>query len=162
MLFRSVVACDSRPGEKCFDATRATAVTRRPGTFVLVGPDARPGKGIMAPFAGDSVRAGDQISLVDQAAPDAGAKNDAEDAVRPFARAVDGFRKREAVGVVRQAHRSSERGLEILVQLLAKQPDRIGVLDQAGRRRDRARNSDAHRTDGAKFTFDTGDKEPAL
>ena len=77
------------------------------------------------------------------AAAGAGADDDAEDDGGAGRRAVGRLRQREAVGVVGEPDRPIEQARQILGQRPAVQPGRVRVLDQSGRRRDRAGNADA-------------------
>ena len=53
-----------------------------------------------------------------------------------------------------QPHLAAERALEVLVQRLAVQPGRVGVLDQAGGGRDRAGMADADRATRADLRLE--------
>ena len=117
------------------------AVARRPGPLVV----ARPRQRVVAPLAGDGVRSRDQALMHDDAAAGAGADDHAEHRRRARRRAVGGLREREAVGVVRDAHRPAERGAEIGAEAPPVEPRRVRVLDQPGGRRDGAGHADADR-----------------
>src|SRR6185312_15225705 len=83
-----------------FDAAAAAAIAvRRVCDLVR----ARAGQGIVAPLAGNGVRAGQDAPADADPAADAGAGDDAEDDVAPGSGAVGRFRQREAVGVVGDA-----------------------------------------------------------
>ena len=61
---------------------------------------------------------------------------------------------------------AADGALEIKMERAAVQPRRIGILDHAGRRRDRARMADAHRAAHAHATLqlghDAGDRRDAV
>ncbi len=117
------------------------AVTRRPRTFVVIGPRQR----IVAPLAGNRVDAGHDSPSDDEPAADARAENDAEDDIGARRGAISRLGNGETVRVVGQPHGPAEPLLEILMKRPADQPRGVGVLDQPGRRRDGAGNADADR-----------------
>ena len=136
-----MVRREAGPRQEGFDTALSAAVAG--GTRPFAGRHG--GQGVVAPFAGDRVGARQRPAAGHDAAADAGAENRPEDEVVPGRRAVGRFRQGEAVGVVGKAHRPGEQGREIGVHGPADQPDRVGVLDQAGRGREGSRNADADR-----------------
>jgi len=83
----------------------------------------------VTPFARDPVAARDHGFLHDEAAPDAGAQDDAEHHARVRGRAVDRLGKGEAIGVVLQPDLTSQSFRKVAVERLAVQPDRVGILE---------------------------------
>ena len=76
---------------------------------------------------------------------------DAKDHLRASAGAIGRLGDREAVRVVGNPQRTPKPRFKVLLQRLADQPRGVGVLDEAGRRGDRARNADAHRRTSPGF-----------
>ncbi len=138
-----VVAGKPGTAEKALDASPLAAITRRPGTLVVAGPR----QGIVAPFAGDGVAAGEYPPADDQAAADAGAEDDPEYNVMAGPGPVGGLGDGEAVGVVGETHGAAEGGFEVLVQGPADERGRVGVLDHARGRRKGAGDADADAAD---------------
>src|SRR5712664_1458968 len=96
----------------------------------------------MSPFAGDRVRTGKQLSIHDDSTADASAEDHAEHHSRAPPRPVHRLRQREAVGVVFQTDLSLQGLLQVLLETLADQPGRVGVLDQPGHPGQRAWHAD--------------------
>ena len=136
---RDVVAGERGTGQKRLDAPGPPAITRGTRTLIVFGRRQR----IVAPLAGDGVRADDDAAVHHEPAAGAGADDHAEHHRRSRGGAVGGFGQRETVRVVRQPHRAPERAREIAFKRTADQPGRVGVLDQSGGRRDRAGDADA-------------------
>ena len=101
----------------------------------------------MAPLAGDGVDALDELAVDDDAAADAGAEDGAEHHRRALAGAVDGFRERETVGVVGDAHRATEGGGQVAAQVAAVQPGGVALGDPPRRAVDRTGDADPHPID---------------
>src|SRR5436190_3262987 len=110
----------------------------------------------MAPLAGDGIAADDHPAIDHQAAADPRAEDHAEDDVRALAGAVDRLRKREAVGVVVQAHLAAQQPLEVLLERLAGEPGGVGVLDQTRAAREGPWDADTDRA-GADFRHQRSD-----
>jgi hypothetical protein len=106
----------------------------------------RVGQRIVAPFAGDGVRAGDDAAVDHDAATDSGAEDDREHHLAAGTGTIGRLRQPEAVGIVGERDRAVELVAQVAVQGPAVEPGRVGVLDHAGRGRDRPRMPDA---DGA-------------
>ena len=124
---QAVVACQAGAGEEGLVAAGVAAEAGVARPFVV----ARPGQGIVAPFAGNRVRANEDAAVDDDAAADPGSDDDPEDDVAARARAVGGLGQGEAVGVVGHPDLAAERLAEILVERVPDELDRVGVLDQA-------------------------------
>src|SRR5471032_3123283 len=107
---RGVVAREAGAGEERLDAAAASAVARGPRTLIV----ARRRQRVVSPLSRNRIRAGQQTSIDDDAAAGAGADDHAEDDVRACSRAVGGFRKGEAVRVVRETDRAIEQPRQIL------------------------------------------------
>src|SRR5688572_15120985 len=114
-----VVALERGAGEPGFDTAALATVAGRTGP--LVGPE--PGKRIVPPFAGDEVRAQQDLASGDDPTSDSRAEDDAEYDARAHSRAVGGLGEREAVRVVHEAHRAVEPLLEIVSKRPTVEPD---------------------------------------
>ena len=143
--WRAWSAARPRARQVGLDAAAAAAVAGQVGQ---AGPDARRHL-VVAPLAADRVGADPDAAAMDDAAADAGAQDHAEDHRRAGAGAVARLGEREAVGVVLEPHLAAERIAEIAPERHADELRRVGVLDQAGGRRHRARHADAHRAAAA-------------
>ena len=139
-----------RPRQEGLDAAGSAAVARRPGPLLVTRPRQR----VVAPLAGDRVRARHEPLVDDDAAAGSGADDHAEHRRRTGRCAVGGLREREAIGVVRDPHRPAERRAQIGAEAPAVEPRRVGVLDQSGRRRDRAGHADADRAPARHVPFE--------
>src|SRR4029079_5020789 len=120
------------------------------GLAAIAGPArpfvvARPGQGIVPPFAGNAGAAPDHLLIDDEAAADPGAEDDAEHNQLAGRRAVDSLGQGEAVGVVLHADRAAERGLEVALEGLTVEDGAVRVLQNIGLGRQRARRGDADR-----------------
>ncbi len=135
-----IVARQRAAAQEGLDAARMAAIAFGAGQLVR----ARPGQGVVAPFAGDGVGSAHHLFVDHEAAAHAGAEDGAEHDFRIGARAVGGLRQRETVGVVGDAHRLPEGGGEIALQRMADEANRIGVLHQSRHRGNSTRNADAH------------------
>ena len=144
-------AGSAQPG---FDAALAAAVAARAGPLVV----ARRRQRIVAPFAGDRLRAGERPAVDHHAAAHAGAQDDAEYDAAAGRCAVARLGDGKAIGVVGQPHLAAQPALEVGPQRPAVQPRRVGVLDQAGGGRDRAGMGDADRAARAGLAFEAGDE----
>src|SRR5262249_33735220 len=109
------------------------------GPFVV----AHPGQLVVAPFAGDGIRAGQRPAVDDDAGAYPGAEDGSEYDTRTGSCAVGRLGDGETVGVILQPHRTAERVREIAVERSADEPCGVGVLDDAGGRRDCAGYADA-------------------
>ena len=103
------------------------AVAGRPRTFRRFGPRQR----VVAPFAGESVRAGQQATVGDDATANTRAEYHRERDRGACRRAVGRFGEGKAVGVVGHAHRPPQCGGEVAFQWFAVQAGGVGVLDVA-------------------------------
>ena len=112
----------------------------------------------MSPFAGNRIDADEQPAADHDAAAHSGTEDDAEDGAAAGGRAVDRLGQRKAIGVVGEAHRAAERGLDIAAERPAVEPGRIGVLHQSGSGDDRAGNADADRSGRADLALQRGDQ----
>src|SRR5438105_3575895 len=137
---RRIVALEPRTGEERFDAAGVAAKTSSTRPLVIGGPWQR----IVAPLAGDSVRADEHISVHDDAAADASAENRTEYHVRVLAGAVARLRERETIGIVADSHFAAEHRFEIGPDRLPVETERVRAAKQAGRARDRPRCTDPH------------------
>ena len=142
------------PAQPGLDAAGAAAVAARAGPLVV----ARQGQRIVAPFAGDRLRAGERPAVDHHAAAHAGAQDDAEHDAAAGGRAIARFGNGKAVGVVGQAHLAAQPALEVGLERPAVQARRVGVLHQAGGRRDRAGMGDADRAARARLALELGDQ----
>ncbi len=113
---------------------------------------------VVPPLAGDGIGAGEHLAVDDDAAADAGAEDHAEHRLRAGAGTIDGFRQRETVGIVGEAHVASQRRFEVALERLADQAGRVGVLDQARDARFGTRYADAHRSASADSFFSRSDQ----
>ena len=95
---------------------------------------------------------------MDDAAADAGAEDHAEHHAPAGARAVARFREREAVGVVVDPDLAAERARQVLGERTAVELGRVGVLDPARDRRDRARRADADPAARAELALERVDQ----
>ena len=94
----------------------------------------------------------------DDPGADAGAEDGGEHHLRPGRRAVGRFGHGQAIGVVLQPYGPAERAREIAIQRATDEPGGVGVLDQAGGRRDGAGNADADGAGGADRLLEFGDE----
>ena len=133
-----VVAREAGPADECLDAAAAAAVAGQQRIF----PRRTPGQRVVAPLAGQAVRARQHPAVDRDAGAGAGAQDHREDDAEAGARAVGGFRQRQAVGVVGQCHRLAQQGHQVLLQRPAVQAGGVAVLHQAARRQC-ARRADA-------------------
>ena len=74
---------------------------------------ARPRQRVVAPLAGQAVRAVEQVTVHDDAGTDAGAEDAREHHFGAGAGTVGGLRQREAVGIVGHDHRLAEQPLQV-------------------------------------------------
>ncbi len=86
------------------------------------------------------------------------AENGGEDDLRAGSGTIGRLGHGKAVGVVLQPHLPPESAREITIQWTADEPGRVGVLDQASGRRDRAGNADADRAARAGGPLKLGDE----
>src|SRR5439155_7277140 len=101
----SMIALESRSGEKSLDAAAMPAKARLAGTLVV----ARPRQRIVAPFAGDRVGSIEHAAANDDASANAGAQYHAENHVESTPGPIRGLRQREAIGIVGDAHLASKQ-----------------------------------------------------
>ena len=92
----------------------------------------------------------------DDAGADARAEDGGEHHLRPGGGAIGRLGHGQAVGVVLQPHGTAEGAREIAIQRAADEPRGVGVLDQAGGRRDGAGNADADGAGGADRLLEFG------
>ena len=144
------LARQSRSREESLDASGFTAVTWRPGRFIRI----RPRQWIVTPFACDAVASRYHAPVDHDSAADSGSDDHAEHHARVARRAIDGFREREAVRVVLDADGAAELRGEIAIQRPSIEHDTVGILDESGARRNRARSSDADRAGAPEFFLD--------
>ena len=90
---------------------------------------------------------------MNNAAPDAGPHDDAEDRLRIRTGTINGFCKRKAVRIVRDRHRPSEAPRQISRQRAAVQPGRVAVLHASRLGNDGAGRTDADGSNGAAAPF---------
>ena len=103
-----------------------TAVACGAGPFIITGP----GQRVVAPLAGDRIRAGQDPPADDDPAAGPGPQDDAEDHATAGARADARLGEREAVRVVREAKRTVQKTLEIYEGRMARAlASVINVLD---------------------------------
>ncbi len=121
--------------DKSFDTPPIAAVT-----FGAVRIDA-----VVAPFAGDGMAAGQNFPAEDDAAAAAGAHDHAENQVLAAPGAAERLGHGESVGVVLQVELPAQQILQILCEWRAVQALGVGVAQQAGFWRDRARRDNAER-----------------
>jgi hypothetical protein len=96
------------------------------------------------PLAGDPVGTGQELSVRHDACTYSGAQDRTEDHAMAGAGPIGRLRQREAVGVVLDAYVAIEALDQIVQQGPAIQPRRVGIAQEPGRRRDRARRADPH------------------
>ncbi len=77
--------------------------------------------------------------------PVPGSNNDTKHHRRSGRSSVGRLGQRETVGVVAESQWLSDESLQILMQRFAVEPDRVGVLHQAGRRGNGAGDANANR-----------------
>src|ERR1700730_9692233 len=115
----AVMICgERRAGEKGLDASRPTAITSPPGRLLR----RRPRELVVTPLARDRVRPDDEPPADSYAASHPGPENDAEDRLHRSCRTVGRFRQSKTVGVIGEAHRAAQLGLQVLLQRAADQP----------------------------------------
>ena len=85
----------------------------------------------MAPFPGDRVGPGQQLAVDDDTAANPCPENHAEHAVRALPGPINCLGQRQAIGVVRQAHRTPERNLDILTQWPTIEARGVAAFHQA-------------------------------
>src|SRR5215468_2623370 len=124
------------------------------GPFVV----AHPGQLVVAPFAGDSIRAGQRPAADDDAGTYPGAEDGGEYDTCTSRCAIGRLGDGETVGVIMQPHRTAKRAREIAIQRSADEPRGVGVLDEAGGRRDGAGYADADSVGGAEGLLQFGDE----
>lgn len=149
----TIIGLERRAGEEGFDTAGTSAETGwrfQPGLV-------KQGQGVVAPLAGGGIAAFVDLAAERQAAAAAGAEDGGEDDIHPGAGAVKCLGCGEAVGVVGAADGAAERLFQIVAERLAGHPDRVGAFDQAGRRADRSRHSDADGSVTAGFPLDRAD-----
>ena len=102
-----VAMCALQAGarEKRLDAAALAAVAVRPRQVGW----RRPRQRIVSPLTRDRVGADDRAAVDHDASASAGTEDHAEDNACACARAVDGLRQREAIGVVLEANRALQR-----------------------------------------------------
>jgi hypothetical protein len=110
----------------------------------------------VSPFAADPVRTGQDAIPYNDARAGPGSDDDPEYDVRTRGGTVGRFRDSEAVGIVGDPNLPTERSLQILLKRLSDQPDRVGILDQSGCRRNRAGNPDPDTICGASLALQVG------
>jgi hypothetical protein len=115
------------------------AIAERAWALVVAGPRQRG----VPPFAGDRVRPGEDPAVDDDAAADSGAEDDAEDHPCALRRAINRFAERKAICVIGQPHGPAERRGQVAVERPPDQARGIGVLHEAGGRRQHARYAQA-------------------
>jgi hypothetical protein len=108
----------------------------------------------VTPFTGDRIGADDDPAIDDDTATNPGAEDHPEDACASRCGAVARLGQRKAIGVIGEAHRTPERRFEVAAERAADQPGRVGVLDEAGARDERPRNTDPDRRAAAELRFD--------
>ena len=99
----------------------------------------------MTPLAGDGIGSAQQTPADGDATADTRAEDHGEDVRRTRRRAIPCLRHGEAVGVIGQVDLVPQHGLEVLLEGPAVETGGIGVLEEAGGRRDRARMTDTDR-----------------
>ena len=105
-----------------------SAVTRAGPALVILRPRQR----VVAPFTGDAVRPGQHLAADGDPGARAGADDHAEHDPRAGGRAVSRLGHGKTVGVVGDAHLAAEACARGRRERPADQPDRVGVLDEAG------------------------------
>ena len=138
-----VVGREAGPGQKRLDAAAPAAVARRPRPLVVVRPRQR----VVSPLAGDRVRAGDDARRRTTMPPPVPVPRITPKTTSRAGRgAVGRLGHGEAVRVVGEPHRPRRAARSrSCSKRPAVQPRRVRVLDEAGRRRDRAGHADADR-----------------
>ena len=145
-----MVALEPWPRQKGLDAPSSAAIALWAGTFVVFGR----GQGIVTPLARDRIGPAQWLALDDDAAAHPRAEYHAEHDVRPGRRSIGQLGYRKAVRIVLNPHRALQRGSDVAVEGTSVQAGAVGVLDQAGRRRDGARYADPDRSSRARLPFD--------
>src|SRR5262245_17561270 len=108
------------------DAT-ALATEAQVARLVVACPRQR----VVAPLAGQSVRAVPQVAERDDAGAHAGAEDASEDHLGAGSGSVGGLRQREAVGIVGHDHGLDEQPLEVAWQRPVVELRRVAVLHHA-------------------------------
>jgi hypothetical protein len=114
----------------------------------------------MTDLGGDTLEAAMHLAIDHQPAAMARADDDAEDDMRALPRTIEGFRDRQAVGVVRQAHRAAERLFQIAAERTTIEEGGVGVADETRLRGRAAGNADADRALPAGIRLDKRDEFP--
>ena len=151
-----MIRCERWAGQESFDAARPTAIAG--WSRDLVRP--RPWQWVVTPFSRNRIGAGENPLPDGDAAADPGAENDAEDVIHPGPRTIGRFRQGKAIGVVGQADRAVERGLEIILQRPPDQAGGIGILDHAGAWGNGSRHANPDGCRLADLALDLGDETP--
>src|SRR5262249_43033490 len=131
---------EARARKKGLDVPFLAAAAARTGQ--LFGSD--PGQGVVAPLAGDGVRARERAAVHDHPAAHARPEDDAEHDVSAGSGAVGRLRKGEAVGVVRETDLPLEQPLEIGLERLFVEDAGVRVPEDAGFRQNGAWRADAY------------------
>lgn len=97
----------------------------------------------MPPFACNCVRTPEEATIDDDAPAHPRTQDGTEDTAGTGGRAVDRFRKGEAVRIILDPDVGAEQGRQIAREGAAIEPRAVGILDETGRRGNRARNPDA-------------------
>ena len=112
----------------------------------------------MTPLTRDCVASNEHLTVHDDAAARARADNHREHHAGAGGRAIGRLGQGQAIRVVREAHRTSEHARKIVGKGTAVHPGGVGVLDEAGGRRDRPRNADADRPAGTRVALDAANE----
>lgn len=119
--------CPAGSGDKGLDAVIQPAIAAAHFTIIRSAP----GQRVVPPLAGDSIRTAEQASVDHQPAADASTEDDSEHAACATPGTVAGFGQGEAVGIVGQPYRAFQAPLQIPLEVLANQADRVRVLYQS-------------------------------
>ncbi len=122
----------------------------------LLGP--RPRQRHVSPFAADSVRAFDQLPVYDQTSAATRTENHREGNSSAGSRAIDDFRQRQAVGIVRKTHLATECRSQVLAKTPSVEIRRVRIAHDAGARRDRTRRSDTDGAASSRLQFHAADE----
>ena len=86
----------------------------------------------MTPFACNRIRSAEQLPIHHYTPARTRAHYHTENHRRTSCRAISGFRQGKTVSVIVKPDRAGKQRLEILVHRAAIEPDRVGILDEAG------------------------------
>src|SRR5271166_5066994 len=138
----AVVMREAGAREKRLDTSVLAAIAVRARQLLGAWPCER----IVAPFACDAIASRDDPPIDHDSGAHSGPEDDAEHHRGVARGTIDGFRKRKTVRVIFDTYRAAEFRLKIAVKRASIERNAVGIFDEPGARRDRARRADADRT----------------